>query len=354
MCSVSCGIGTQRRTRTCLGGSSCSGSSSQTRVCSVDCSTWSSWSSWGPCSVTCGSGRQERTRTCQGGNSCVGSTRDTRTCNTNVQCPRWSSWSSWSTCSKTCGTGQQQRIRSCIGTGSCPGTSVQTRTCNEDACPGVWTGWSNWGSCSKECGAGTQTRTRDCVGGVCSGEDTQERNCVKIPVCLTASGQWGPWSSWSQCSETCGFGGTQFRTRTCSSNVASCVGPDRETRKCNHGSCPSQLGGGAGWGEWSGWRSCSRSCGGGIRMRNRRCESGRCSGFSFEMQGCNYDNCPTPAPPQPVVVAPSAEPFTARGKVTEVLEFLSILWAIFKQHCSYICQSNATIPLTVTTMATIE
>ena len=313
-CSVTCGSGSQTRTRTCQGGN-CAGRSSETRVCNTyrQCPRWSLWSSWSVCSVTCGIGSQERTRTCQGGNSCVGSTRDTRICNTNVQCQRWSSWSSWSTCTVTCGMGQQQRMRSCIGIGMCSGNGIEIRSCYGTGCPGVWTDWSDWSSCSEECGAGTQTRTRDCVGGVCNGEETQERDCVKMPICRTTLRQWGPWSSWSQCSKSCGFGGTQFRTRTCS--VGSCVGPNKEIRKCNVGSCPNQLGSGAGYGVWGDWRPCSRPCGGGYEIRRRRCENWPCSGRSLELRGCNYDNCPTPAPPETAIVAPSVQPFVARGKM---------------------------------------
>ena len=51
---------------------------------------WSAWSSWGTCTVTCGGGTQIRTRTCtnpapsNGGADCVGSTSETRACNTQV------------------------------------------------------------------------------------------------------------------------------------------------------------------------------------------------------------------------------------------------------------------------------
>ena len=317
-CSVTCGSGSQRRTRTCLGGNSCTGSSSETRSCNtnVQCPRWSSWSSWSACSVTCGSGNQRRTRTCLGGNGCAGRSSETRPCSTNVQCPRWSSWSSWSTCSVTCGVGEQQRTRSCIGTGSCSGSSTDTRACNAGIpCPGVWTEWSDWGSCSEECGAGTQTSTRDCVGGVCNGVDTQERDCVQTPLCLNAVGQWGPWGSWSECSATCGFKGVQTRTRTCSSEIVPCAGSNREIKSCNLGSCPNALGTGAGYGPWGAWGPCSRPCGGGFMIRRRSCVNRPCSGSSLELKGCNYDNCPTPPPPEPIVVAPTAlPPFTASGK----------------------------------------
>ena len=40
---------------------------------------WSSWNFWS-CSVTCGRGTESRTRRCSLGNNCIGSPRETRIC----------------------------------------------------------------------------------------------------------------------------------------------------------------------------------------------------------------------------------------------------------------------------------
>ena len=54
---------------------------------------WGVWSAWGTCSVTCGGGTQSRTRVCDspppsgGGANCVGSSSENGNCNTQICIP---------------------------------------------------------------------------------------------------------------------------------------------------------------------------------------------------------------------------------------------------------------------------
>ena len=57
----------------------------------------------------------------------------------------------------------------------------------------------------------------------------------------------------------------------------------------------------AGWGQWSSWGDCSRSCGTGARFRSRRCDSPRpayggqhCAGDREEFKLCNVVGCLEP------------------------------------------------------------
>ena len=55
-----------------------------------------------------------------------------------------------------------------------------------------------------------------------------------------------------------------------------------------------------GYGTWTSWNTCSKTCGGGSQSRSRSCTSpapqygGKsCSGASSGTQACNTHNCPS-------------------------------------------------------------
>ncbi|MFA5889127.1 MAG: hypothetical protein WC857_02765 [Candidatus Paceibacterota bacterium] len=144
-CNASCGGGTQYRS--CNnpspqpGGANCSGPSSQScnnQCCAVN-GGWSNWSSWSSCSVSCGGGTQTRTRSCNnpspscGGSGCSGSSSGSQSC--NVQgCPVNGGWSGWSpaSCPTVCGQPASTLTRTCTnpspanGGADCSGSSTQS------------------------------------------------------------------------------------------------------------------------------------------------------------------------------------------------------------------------------------
>nr|XP_026689790.1 thrombospondin type-1 domain-containing protein 7B-like isoform X3 [Ciona intestinalis] len=311
-CSVTCGQGTQTRSRYVTvnpanGGAGCPGLT-ETKTCSIskqNCVV-SSWSSWGVCSQSCGSGSQTRTRhvtvnPAHCGSACP-SLKDTRGC-TGTQCPvncQVSSWSAWGSCSVSCGDGTHSRTRQitanpAYGGDSCPAT-VEHEKCVVPKQDCVVSSWSSWGVCSQSCGSGSQTRTRHVTvnpahcGSACpSLQDSRGCTGTQCPVnCQVSS-----WSAWGSCSVSCGDG-THSRTRQITANPA--YGGDSCPATVEHGTCvvPKQDCVVSPWGSWG---VCSKACGPGNQERSRviTVDTDHCGAACpplQDSQGCTGIQCP--------------------------------------------------------------
>uniref|UniRef100_A0A7M5V4H0 VWFA domain-containing protein n=1 Tax=Clytia hemisphaerica TaxID=252671 RepID=A0A7M5V4H0_9CNID len=313
-CSKTCGIGEYYRTRTCdgkkYGGKDCEGVDKQYEDCNtgVYCpihGQWSSWSDYSKCSVTCGKGSYYRTRKClnqkYGGDYCKGNDKEYEECYSGVYCPidgYWGEWSSYSTCDKTCGKGNHYRTRKCIdkkyGGKDCEGKDTHYKDCQIKYCPidGYWGEWSSFSTCSKTCGKGKYYRTRKCLGqkyegAECKGYDTEYEDC-HVKYC-PINGNWGEWSDFSKCSETCGKG-THYRYRKCEGKKydgKDCAGKDKEYKDCNIKYCPID----GYWGEWSDFSTCSKTCGKGTYYRTRKCVDQKYGGKDCEGKDTHYKDC---------------------------------------------------------------
>jgi Spondin-like TSP1 domain/Thrombospondin type 1 domain len=197
-------------------------------------------------------------------------------------CIAESQWSSWSSCTSTngqsCGNGQKVRTRSRTQYASFNGTECaesdlkQTKSCYMGACPidCIVDRWIN-GTCNTTCGAGLRCDNLRIVseasngGTACPTERTRCTTCSANTTCPKEC-VLSEWSSWSSCSEPCG-GGSSNRTRTLvtpATNGGSC-GDLFEQKNCNEVPCSANCT----VGQWSGWTTCSVSCDGGFRTRNR-------------------------------------------------------------------------------------
>jgi len=155
-CSVSCGGGEQRLTRSIVtlptrDGATCPPLQMARRCneqpCPVDC-VFAEWDRWSSCSARCGGGVKQRSRLIMqqpmyGGEPC-GEASDSQGCNIQA-CDKpctLSEWSEWSSCSKMCNTGLMTRrkyvLAEPVGNGHCDHkeepTRVQRKACNPTPC----------------------------------------------------------------------------------------------------------------------------------------------------------------------------------------------------------------------------
>ncbi|CAD7936456.1 unnamed protein product [Amoebophrya sp. A120] len=257
----------------------------------LDC-VWGSWSSFSACACN---GLQERHREIYSHNNgcgkpCDGPMSETVSCEPDCQKPKvdcaLSSWSYWSTCSEPCGGGDTFRTRSIEtkasnGGAPCEASMKEVSTCNttpcHDAVDCALNEWSSWGECSKTCGNGEMKRTRTVLnearfgGKLCDLTSLEEvAACGTDPCDVVEDCVWGDWSYWSACSQSCG-GGQKSRARNI--DVAPRNGglhceakTMSETTGCNEQSCSEVQD--CVIGEWTEWDACSCSCNG-IQQRTR-------------------------------------------------------------------------------------
>ncbi|XP_028403037.1 uncharacterized protein LOC114525804 isoform X2 [Dendronephthya gigantea] len=139
---------------------------------------------------------------------------------------------------------------------------------------GNWTTWSSWGDCSVTCGSGNHQRTRTCSnpqpahgGNECVGLDKEIADCEAGTLCAGEAG-FGNWAAWLDCNNTCGTA-FQTRSRTCADKDLGCTAKSVQSKACTVPKCPVD----GGYTEWGNWSVCSATCGTGQLVRRRECSN---------------------------------------------------------------------------------
>jgi hypothetical protein len=212
----------------------------ESEACVVDCSV-SDWSAWLECNPQ--TSLQYRTATVEyqprnGGKSCP-ALIESRHC--VLDCGV-SDWSSFEDCSQVCGGGKQTRYRVVeiepSGGGlECPALQEEqdcnTAACGENDCQ--VSVWSSWGDCTKTCGGGakhrarTVTRAKKLDGKVCPNL-TEEQPC-NTQLCIIDC-SLSNWAGWSECDPTTGSQENKRTVLVQPKNGGAKCPPLTETQDC--------------------------------------------------------------------------------------------------------------------------
>ncbi|KAM6215650.1 A disintegrin and metalloproteinase with thrombospondin motifs 20 [Rhynchocyon petersi] len=197
---------------------------------------------------------------------------------------RGSQWRTgpWGSCSSSCARGVQHRVVVCQDENGqsasyCTASSKppESRLCESGPCP-QWN-YGSWGECTQTCGGGIKSRIVLCQ--LPNGQISEERNCeilnkppsvaqCHVHACPDdVSWHRGPWKS---CSTSCG-NGIKYREVFCVDQFQRKLDEKqcrhlrrpRTHKACRSGRCPS-------W-KANRWKECSVTCGSGVQQRDVYC-----------------------------------------------------------------------------------
>lgn len=132
------------------------------------------------------------------------------------------------------------------GGDECKGKNMQSQPCGQGGCPVdcQWSHWTTWRECSKTCGGGITDRYRNQSilaenGGVaCEGSARDVKHCSRDP-CPTDC-RLSEWSDWGYCSSECGTGeATRFRSEMIPATLGGmeCDDDTSEQQQCMGTDC---------------------------------------------------------------------------------------------------------------------
>uniref|UniRef100_G3UGB1 GON domain-containing protein n=1 Tax=Loxodonta africana TaxID=9785 RepID=G3UGB1_LOXAF len=277
-------------------------------VCFSPCGEWQA-GNWSPCSASCGNGKTTREVLCINYHQAINEDYcdpevrplTEQECNLAACPPMYSHFPSsseqpshspaiggnqwrtgpWGSCSSSCAGGLQHRVVVCQDENGqsanyCAAASKppESKLCDSGPCP-QWN-YGSWGECTQTCGGGIKSRFVICQFP--NGPNV-EQNCeiLNKPPSVTqchvhacpddVSWHRGPWKS---CSASCGKG-IKYREVFCidqfqgklEEKYCSHLQRPQTHQVCRSGRCPS-------W-KANRWKECSVTCGPGVQQRDVYC-----------------------------------------------------------------------------------
>uniref|UniRef100_A0A8C1KEH8 ADAM metallopeptidase with thrombospondin type 1 motif, 9 n=1 Tax=Cyprinus carpio TaxID=7962 RepID=A0A8C1KEH8_CYPCA len=273
---------------------------------------WDVYGPWQDCSLLCQGERKrkilcsrESDRVVVSDQRCHGSPKPaviSEPCNTDCEL-RWQVVRK-SECTATCGLGFRTLYIYCIKQSSLDGKTQKVddrycsnqrkpedkEVCHGDCNPGGWE-YSSWSECSRSCGGGTRHRSAVCGKSAESDDETkcnpQEKLTVQ-PCNEFLCPQWKT-GDWSECLVTCGKGykhrqtWCQFGEERLDDRFCDSSKPE-SVQACQQQECAS-------W-QVGPWGQCTTTCGPGYQMRAVKCVVGS-YGSVMDDSECNAATRPT-------------------------------------------------------------
>ncbi|XP_060695933.1 A disintegrin and metalloproteinase with thrombospondin motifs 20-like isoform X1 [Hemiscyllium ocellatum] len=306
---------------------------------------WDPYGSWQQCSRLCQGERRRKVVCVRKSDHLVVSDQrcehlprpvpDIEPCNTECEV-RWHTVGK-SECTAQCGPGYRTQDIRCMKYthGKGPSESIDDRYCRDqpkppsrEPCHGDChrTSWhyTSWSQCSKTCGGGTRTREGYCMSNLgrhLVNQECNEHQNVVSQVCNEFPCPEWTASEWSECLVTCGKG-TRHRQVSCLLN-----NEQLQDDFCNPSIKPEAVGSCelqecASW-QVGVWGQCAATCGHGYQMRAVRCVVGA-YGAVIDDRECNAatrprdsQECEMPPCLEPSKIVTTTSPAVQRGMMTQ-------------------------------------
>uniref|UniRef100_A0A3Q4N5P9 ADAM metallopeptidase with thrombospondin type 1 motif, 9 n=1 Tax=Neolamprologus brichardi TaxID=32507 RepID=A0A3Q4N5P9_NEOBR len=296
---------------------------------------WDAYGPWQECSRLCQGERKrkilcsrESDRVVVSDQRCHGTARPaviTEPCNTECEL-RWHV-ARKSECTAQCGQGYRTLEIYCAKINRADGKTQKVddrycsgqrkpddkEGCHGDCNPGGWE-YSSWSECSKSCGGGTRRRGAVCRKAAEAGGDESkcsQRDKLTVQPCNEfLCPQWKT-GDWSECLVTCGKGykhrqtWCQFGEDRLDDRFCGSSKPE-SVQTCQQQEC-------AAW-QVGPWGQCTTSCGPGYQMRAVKCVVGS-YGAVMDDTECNAATRPTDTQDCEIAQCPSSHPVPPGTKV---------------------------------------